>query len=225
MRIVVYNDGPELDSEVIKGMDVRLGDHLPSESTKYLRFIVDNYDCLSPITVFAQADPFEHSPDFIGLLSSADHYRLPCQPLTYRGHSYPWGPQARLEAEAWPDKHVNGYRVWWEEMDDSFQGYTFEDPFISEFVHPKYWDVDKGAPQPFGVSSLWSFLGIQKPLPDRFYKAYGAIFAVSRHGIQRHPKETYQRIIEWLNVTDKETNKARAIAIEYMFCNIFGWGA
>ena len=87
-RIIVYNDGQPLDKLISKGIIEIQGDHLPSECSKYLRYIIDNYDTLSPLTLFTQGDPFPHSPDFLGLLYSYSDWKLPVQPLSYRGHPY-----------------------------------------------------------------------------------------------------------------------------------------
>lgn len=239
--IFVYNDGPPLESVMAKGMKEISGDHLPSECSKYLRYIIDHYDTLSPLTLFTQGDPFPHSPDFLGLLSSFSDWKLPVQPLSYRGHPYiivdgeqrPWGPYDGLLNELWSDKFINNNRVYYEEMDEYFQGTVFNDPFISDYIHPNYWDIDKEAPQPFTITNLWKFFGITKPLPSRYYKAYAAIFGVSRHGIHRHPKTVYETMLRWLNTTANDNNnnngqdknnrqKARAIALEYMWPTIFG---
>ena len=126
-------------------------------------------------------------------------------------------------------------------MDETFQGTIFQDPFISEYIHPLYWDIDNNAPKPFTISNLWKFLGITKPLPSKYYKAYAAIFGVSRYGIQRHSKSIYETMYNWLNITtnlyvtkpaetgsssslpDKNNlQKSRAIALEYMWPTIFG---
>jgi hypothetical protein len=237
-RVVVFNDGPALDRELSKGMDVRDGDHLPSESTKYLTYIIDNYDLqqdssslLSPWTLFTQADPFVHAPDFIGLLHASQYWVPPCQILSYRAHGVledgrQWGPWAELYAEQWRDRFIPSthYRVWYEEMDDTFQGRVFHDPFIADYIHPQFWDVDPDAPKPFRVSTLWEHLGIPTPLPRTVYKAYAAIFGVSEAAIRRHPKAVYERIRGWLNVSDPGRNKARAIAVEYLWPALFGLG-
>jgi len=245
-RIIVYNDGQPLDKLISKGIIEIQGDHLPSECSKYLRYIIDNYDTLSPLTLFTQGDPFPHSPDFLGLLYSFSDWKLPVQPLSYRGHPYiiingrkqPWGPHEALYNEIWSEKFINNNRIYYEEMDETFQGTIFQDPFISEYIHPLYWDIDKNAPKPFTISNLWKFLGITKPLPPKYYKAYAAIFGVSRYGIQRHSKSTYETMYNWLNITaniyipkpeagssfqdNNNLQKSRAIALEYMWPTIFG---
>lgn len=59
------------------------------EAHTYLYHIIENYDNLADITVFTQANPFDHSPDFCTLLSS-----LPPTHFYWLGtHSFPINKQ------------------------------------------------------------------------------------------------------------------------------------
>jgi hypothetical protein len=61
------------------------GDRVPAEASKYLQFIVDNYDRIETYKniVFLQADPFPHSPDIVKLLQLHERFKTPFQGLTF----------------------------------------------------------------------------------------------------------------------------------------------
>ena len=56
------------------------------EADTYLSHIEANYDAaaFADLTIFSQADPFVHSPDFLFMLAHAGSFRAPVQPLTDR---------------------------------------------------------------------------------------------------------------------------------------------
>ena len=93
-----------------------------TECQKYLRHLVDCHATLDrhKWVVFTQAYPFDHSPDFAGLMESASHWSRPVQVLSYYGHPPPWGP-AGLHNTSLRSSFVNGYRVWCSLMSDRLQ--------------------------------------------------------------------------------------------------------
>ena len=85
---------------------------------------------LNEYTVFSQADPFEHSPDFIGLLQSSSNWE-PVQNLTFR-YSKGWGPSDEqiIETETMRNCFVGNHRVFTDSMTGGMQGVHWKDNFI-----------------------------------------------------------------------------------------------
>jgi len=117
--VFVYNDGPPLDSYFTPNFTIHKGDGVPAEASKYLQFICDYFDTIQQYEwiVFTQADPFEHSPDFIGLLESKEHWQPPFQGLTY-------GPFPAFFAKhnISPKSSLGGFRVWNDYLNQNWVG-------------------------------------------------------------------------------------------------------
>lgn len=193
----VFNDGPALDPFFSSGFNQYIGDKVPAEASKYLRFIVDNYNRLESDfdwVVFMQADPFVHSPDFVGLLEQRNAWQEPFQGLTYGAHPPPWGPVCRLDKH----KKIGGMRVWCEEtMDDSWQG-LWKDPFLK-----------KNPLKP--VSKIFEHCGARK---GDMKKWYCAIFAVKPKAIVAQKLDTWQCLLQ----NSIEGGKQYAYNMEYAWC-------
>lgn len=117
----VYNDGPELNPYFSNNFTVHAGDKVPTEASKYLQFICETYTQLDQYewVVFTQADPFHHSPDFIGLLESKDHWKPPFQGLTHGYRPPPWHADTIREANT---SYVNNFRLFCEPMQNDWTG-------------------------------------------------------------------------------------------------------
>jgi len=117
----VYNDGPELNPYFSTNFKVHAGDKVPTEASKYLQFICETYTQLDQYewVVFTQADPFDHSPDFIGLLESRDHWKPPFQGLTSGYAPPPWHADTIREANT---SYVNNFRLFCEPMQNDWTG-------------------------------------------------------------------------------------------------------
>jgi hypothetical protein len=72
-EIIIYNKGttPLIIDREIK--EIKLENH-GRESHSYIRYISDNYEKLSDITFFSQANPHEHISSFIDLLDITDSF-------------------------------------------------------------------------------------------------------------------------------------------------------
>ena len=110
--VFVYNDGPSLDPYFTPNFTIYEGDHVPAEASKYLQFMCDNYHTIHKYKwiVFTQADPFIHSPDFIGLLESKEYWKAPFQGLTNGAFPPPWAGVNSLREVS--NNSINGFRVW-----------------------------------------------------------------------------------------------------------------
>lgn len=233
VRVFVHNDGDpmEMEDEVaFKGFRISAGDGRPAESGKYLRHILDHYDGkdgdgLAEFTVFSQADPFEHSPDFIGLLGRRDLWE-PVQNLTYR-YTRGWGPHRELadESDEISQKFLGGFRLWEQRMDADLQGLHWKDPFCERM---KFALCDEEATILTQISRKFGF----RPAEETLRKNSGACFAVRRDQILKHPKKLYEDLLQWylspyesddilaVGFTSSIT-KARAILLEFLWLAIF----
>jgi hypothetical protein len=219
-RIIIFNDGEQLTDYIsYKNMIIVEGDHKPCETTKYLSYIISNYDNLADRVVFTQARPFDHSPDFIGLLEHSDKW-AEVQNLTFRGHPPPWVFSKELfEEVVSKDQHIANYRIFADPyLQDNLQGSLFEDYFIPIFNQQfKRNDIVPYLFNKFGIKE-----GTQRP------KAFGACFSVTRNIIHKYPREFYIKLLEWiiaptndLYLDEKGNIKDNAIIMEYLWLPIF----
>jgi len=188
IRTVVFNKGNWV---VIHGIDI-IND-VPNEGREggtYLTYICDNYDRLSDITIFTQADPFQHNVHFLTRLDEvADRgFEGPILPLTYQWtHGLP--PFSMIK------NHLNNYfietisRCTLQPMrfhDDGIASYVNSYMSMHPFLHPGC-DL---------VRHFCDLIGLNDPKPEgslthTFF--YSGCFAVKREAIHRHPLEFYQR--------------------------------
>ena len=115
-----------------------------AEGAAYLRFIVDHYDTIADWTVFSQANPFVHSPDFITLITNPAAWKGPIQPLTYRAHAR-WGPLALLTEEWNSTFLLNGAaRVYIDPADEALGPTRWHNDWVYGTVRTRF----VGAPHP-----------------------------------------------------------------------------
>jgi arabinan endo-1,5-alpha-L-arabinosidase len=82
-RVYLYNKGPELATGTLRpGIEVHALPNTGREAHTYLHHLRRHFNAdEGEFTVFTQADPFEHSPGFLHLLTLAAHWR-DVQPLS-----------------------------------------------------------------------------------------------------------------------------------------------
>lgn len=111
VRIVLINKGGEIrNARLLERIDyLERRDNEGREPDSYLHFLASGLASGAQWTVFTQADPFPHSPDFLNLLESRslwdDVQPLSCQYLDWK--EIP--PRVLLEKET--GDWVNGFRV------------------------------------------------------------------------------------------------------------------
>lgn len=60
-QVTVYNDGEPMEDRVLwRGIKIKVGDGVTGEASKYVRFIIDNFESLQEYKyiVFSQSEPF-----------------------------------------------------------------------------------------------------------------------------------------------------------------------
>ncbi|MQY24963.1 hypothetical protein [Nocardia aurantia] len=197
-RLHIYNKGgPDLPMEILE----RATTYLPlrnagRESDTYLTHMLEYGPGAGEYTVFAQGDPFEHSPDFLALLDRADTWS------DVQGLSWAWKehighpPSTLLTPER---SQVPGLRVR-EELYSLCTWTTLEwvDPG-SERIGRTYRLLHR---LPEGVNMMAHFLSMCE-LPDLADECakhligrhcYGAIFAVRNPLIAKLPQRALVRM-------------------------------
>jgi len=166
--VFVYNDGPPLDPYFTPNFTVYQGDHVPSEASKYLKFICDNYHTIDKYEriVFTQADPFDHSPDFLGLLENVNAFKKTFQGLNV-GHPPPWGPKDKKM-----DETIGNMRLWYEPFVDGWKG-EWDDPLTKD---------SKVILDSITLDAFFKTFNLNKGETTKWYAAQ---FAVTPAGIKR----------------------------------------
>jgi len=222
-RVFVYNDGHPIDDDVLtKGMIINTGDGFKTECGKYAKYIIDNYAALNEYTVFAHAYPFDHSPDFIGLLYANENWS-DVQNLTYRAHKRSWGPCDDYFNEI-PEfrKHfLSNFRIWEDEMNTEMQGKHWHGVWLKDIIS-KHVKIEHDEVIPYFAEKF----GFEPP--EKMRKAYSACFAVKKKDIIKYPREFYAKVLRWISSCDTDFYKhddfsayRNGIFMEYLWLVIF----
>lgn len=193
--VVVYNKGGRsisFDDPRIRVVDLP---NVGREGETFLHHIIHNWSSIPNGIWFAQGGPFDHSPDFVGLVGAVDHY----------GHQPYWSMSHRFKESAGvpPNHlvsmtdayHVEGLRCAnYFVRDMQLVGHcSFLDHGICNNIHrfkDRYRTYDT-----FGY--LAKRLGIATPGPITDF-AYGACFYTQGACIRRHPKWVYEELRRFL---------------------------
>jgi len=216
----VYNDGMDVlvPRDIESHISFVLGDKIPSEPTKYIKWIISNWDRLDSYDkiVFLQGDPVYHNPTLVECFKYADQWNRNFQTLSLIAHPHPW-PAARLILEG-NIPHITYFaenaKVWHDEMKDDMHGVHFDDPFWHSF--------SKSAPG-VTINYFSTLFGFKKP--DVMKKCIAACFSTSTKTIQQVPYEAWQRLHDFVvsgcPKTSHLTSKSRAVFLEYLWSVIF----
>lgn len=86
-HIKIYNKGEPLSLSQKNGRNIHINreKNTGREAETYIRYLLEtkSYENQNGYSVFTQADPFEHSPDFLNLLYNVSEWQ-PVQPLSFR---------------------------------------------------------------------------------------------------------------------------------------------
>ena len=201
------------------------GDHSPQEASKYLTYIIDNYDQLPDRICFTQGDPIYHSPDFIQLVNNYELHE-PMQPLTLFAHPSNWGPDQSIRENNIIS--LNGGKIWVQEMKDDLSPKFWKDFFLGH-LYAIFDKLHYPNNNQTIVSTFLKDFNIPYNTPYRLF--YAACFSVSRDKILAHPKETYIKLRDFVyckNLNLKYdyhnhfTPKMAAVMLEMLWGVIFG---
>jgi len=106
-EIFLYNKGDQIsDPRLLKRINHLIArPNVGRESETYLFHMINNLAAGNGFTVFAQGDPFEHSPDFLRLLNAWQHWD-DLQPLTWQWRADHNIPPAIILDEY--ERHLHG---------------------------------------------------------------------------------------------------------------------
>ena len=205
-KIIIYNKGRK---NINKFTDSRIViynvQNLGREGGTYLDYIIDNYEDLPTNLWFTQADPFEHSPDFLHFFEEKikNKYIIkPIQSLTIR-----WKKECNIPPEHYI-KNNNSYNI------DKYRciDYFIKSDNLQVIGHSNFNDG--------GISNLYkNFYNIYKnnnifeylcdriniKKPQKIIKfIYSACFFVKKKCILRNPKEVYIKLKHFLLETDEQ---------------------
>lgn len=212
----VYNDGGALDIpiDVKDRIEIKEGDHVPCEPTKYTTYILENWDRpTDDIVIFLQGDPLYHNPTLPQVFHYMDQWNKHYQNLTLYPHPphTHWGCAKEIEARtaAGVTCFADNACVWCDpNMDDRFYGEHFKD---------EAWVKQLFEANSITLTGMCETLGISKP-EGAIPKAYAAMFATSWEAIKRHPKDVWLRAHNYvLHGTEQLSQKHRACVMEYMW--------
>lgn len=172
--VFIYNDGPPLDTYFTPNFTIYKGDGVPAEASKYLQFMCDHYNSLDQYDwiVFTQADPFIHSPDFIGLLESKEHWEAPFQGLTNGAFPRYWREHSH------DSQRMNNFRYFIEDLNDDWTG----------------GDSDLRASCMIGAGSVSQFFSHYGAKLGCMKRCFSACFATTPAAIRGQTYETWNKL-------------------------------
>jgi hypothetical protein len=207
--VFLYNDGPTIPKLFTKNMTIYTHEKSKHEAGKYLDFIVKHYSILSTYEkiIFTQANPFDHSPDFIGILENINKFKTPFQGLTYVGHPEDtWGNIKNMIDEKYTHEFIENNRLWCDKMTNELQGTEFIDKWLNK-ARSKHCMIT--------VKEFWNKYDIKYEIPE-LKKWFGACFAVTPYAIFKHDIDLWKILYE-----DFKGEKSKGIKIEYMWQALF----
>lgn len=221
-RCIVYNKSPlnrifsKKYGDLADKLNIVSISNNPSfgrEGDTYLNHIVSNYSNLDDYTIFTQADPFDHSPNFIEIINYLDiNGWKDYQPLScYWLKSVNIPPQEFVENET--SEYVGNFPVRQEECDANALTIKYYDNgmfwIASQYRNTYRLSYDVSIMDHFG-----NYINKKIPIPVKF--AFGAIFGVNRELIVHHPISLYQKLLSY--VRSKSPN---GYILERMWYTIF----
>jgi len=174
-------------------------DHLANigrESHTISDFIAERYNTLPEWLVFAQGDPFDHSPFFIDLLEAgAPTWTRPYHPLSLRytaSPPMPIPPERIVSSTGFRGPGWRTERLWTHTLDSVY----FRDKGTVSFSRA-YKFIHKLSENENVMHHFFGRAGLPGHFPRHARQsnfAYGAIFAVRRDAILQHPRRVYESI-------------------------------
>lgn len=197
---IVYNKGSILQEQNSNTKIIPLSNNpvWGRESDTHLTHIINNYDNLDDYIIFSQADPFDHSPEFVEIVSYMikNQYFNSFQPLTCG-----W----KIKENVPPinnvlydtREYVGPYKIYMETVEQRLFpiGYT-DNGILVTLNHFRMTHNIKDISET--LRSLYSILDLKKPYVGFLKFNYGGIFGVSKQKILKNPKDFYIKLREFV---------------------------
>jgi len=194
-NIIVFNKGnDDVNIKYTDKINVISIENVGREGETYLQYIINNYDSLPEHIWFIQANPFEHSPDFINLLSinSVKEYNCLYQCLTYRYLK-------DLPNDIGKDNrfYINKNRIIDYFIDKYDQQvvdiHSFYDYAHEQKVHDMESKYDTNKFECY-YDFLCDYIGIDKPEHKIIGYTWSAMFYVNKSQVIQHAKNVYEKL-------------------------------
>jgi hypothetical protein len=213
-EVTIYNKGGAMNCNP-KANILPLS-NVGREAHTFLHHLVNRYEQLADVTVFAQGEPFIHSPDFLLLMNKRFSQSQPLSFYYLEGQVPPAEALAMSKAY-WPE----GLRVYVEMMNHHFLAILpvpyFDDGLNTVIIPQFVRDYGLNRDQDF-FQFLWGIFGISERLPDLLPFSFGSQMSVPREAIHRHPRKVYERMLQW-----SVQGKMNAHVIERIWLTLFGY--
>ena len=199
-NVLIFNKGLHVTSRDER-VKIIPRPNIGREGETYLHYIIENYDTLPSKLWFIQANPFEHSPNFMNLCSkeSCDQYvHKIFQPLSWRYNSM-IPPNCEFDERYYiHNNKVNQYYI------DSKTQQTTELHTFYDYLHEmKVHKLNKLIRAPYNNYLQYMCCASNIPEPQTIIPyCWSAIFFVRREGILKNPKNTYTSLKQILLSSD-----------------------
>lgn len=198
---IIYNKGPLLktqDGYSTKIIEISNDPVWGRESDTHLKHIINNYDNLDEYTIFSQADPFDHSPEFIQIVS----YMIKNQEFkSFQPLTCGW----KIKENVPPinnvlydtREYVGPYKIYMETIEDRLFpiGYT-DHGILSTLNHFRI--INQINQIQDSLKFLYKILNLKKPYCGFLKFNYGGIFGVSKQKILNNPKDFYIKLHDFV---------------------------
>lgn len=187
--VTIYNKGAQNIASDGENLTIKTLYNVGREAHTYLHHIIQNWDSLPELTIFSQANPFEHTTDFLDRLRY--NYRETTSLTTQHLPHHP-GPRVRSLDRV---QYVHGHEV----------RYGMVYHFNEMGYHYNFNWFDR----------LWARLFESDSKPESPIFGYAAIWAVPRHRITARPKSFYSYCLKQLEVYPALINPFSLEAVWY----------
>jgi hypothetical protein len=194
---IIYNKGPELSLNKIYKTEIINLSNNPNwgrESDTHLTHIINNLDNIDDYIIFSQADPFDHSPEFIDIVlyMIKNQEFKSFQPLTHG-----WKINERvppIENILYDTReYVGPYQIYMETVEERLYpiGYT-DRGILGTLSH--YRNVHRITDITKTLKHVYHILDLNIPYCGFLKFNYGGIFGVSKDKILKNDKDFYIKL-------------------------------
>ena len=222
--IIIYNKGDD-NISYIKNQRIINIDNIGCEEYVYLKFIIDYYDRLPDTIYFSQANPFDHSPDFINLVNLDTSKLQQTQPLSLYYNKFIPGNKYIDIAKC---LHIEGNRIFVGFYNGRMQRYFLPlDKFLYSYGQKGVYDLIYNLYNKTNKDIRKCIFDDLRIKPRNFNNkemspiCHGAIFAVSKEIIRQYPIEYYKYLLQRSIDISKNDGKLFAIVMEFAWLELF----
>lgn len=200
-KCIIVNKGDDLPDLHSDKIQIIKSENIGREGETYLSYIINNYEQLPDNIWFVQGNPFDHSPDFLNLMSEnviQNYIQKNFQCLTWR-YNEMIPPNIEFDHRFFIDgNRVIQYYI------DSRNQQTVEQHEFFDYMHSlKVKELKDITPMPYG-NYLHYMCGVSGiPIPKNIIPyCWSSIFFVKKEAIHLNKKNSYIKLKEILLSSD-----------------------